>query len=485
MSHEKWYTGITRYQWTVLLIALTGWLFDIFEGQIFVSSMNEAMPSLVRAGDYENIPLYKSIAFSLFLAGGALGGVVFGVLSDKIGRKRTMAFTILTYSFFTWTSAFAQEWWQLAAMRFLVALGVGGEWAIASAFVAEVFPDKARAQASSIFHASGTLGTLLAAAVGALLIGNPAFIEWCKSPAMSWTNQYVDPSSLPWRFGFTVGLIPALLVLFVRLFIHEPESWKQAKERAKTDSSQQTGKLFDLFRGELLRPTIVGVSMAAIGMATFWGVHVFGKDALLAAVKHQAAIKIINENPQTYNQNIDNQNIDKENTGKGKTLLEKQLEERQSEFKRWEMLGMVLLTVGLGIGQVYFGPLSQKIGRRGTFLFFHLGGFVITIIVFRFVHGVTPLLILLPAFGFLTAGMHAGYAVYFPELYPTRMRGTGTGFCFNAGRLLAVPVLIFTGWIQTLGISLAVAVTYLSFLYLLGPIVLCFARETKGQKLLN
>ncbi|MDR1384528.1 MAG: MFS transporter [Planctomycetaceae bacterium] len=476
-TQERWYTGIARYQWIVLLIALTGWMFDIFEGQIFVSSMNEVMPSLVDGSvDTEKmIPLYKNIAFSLFLAGGALGGVVFGVISDKIGRKRTMAFTILMYSFFTWTSAFSQQWWQFAAMRFLVALGVGGEWAIASAFVAEVFPDKARAQASSIFHASGTLGTLLAAAVGAFLIGNPAFIAWCKGPAMSWTNQYVDPASLPWRFGFTIGLIPALLVLFVRLYIHEPESWKHAKELAKTDAAQKTGVLTDLFRGELLRSTIIGVSLAAIGMATFWGVHVFGKDALLAVVKKQTVTTIIDENPQKYDQT----------TNDGQAALKAQLEEHQSKLKRWEMLGMVLLTVGLGIGQIYFGPLSQKIGRRAAFLVFHLGGFAITIIVFRFVHNVTPLLILLPVFGFLTAGMHAGYAVYFPELYPTRMRGTGTGFCFNAGRLLAVPILILTGWIQTWGISLAVAVTYLSFLYLLGPFVLYFARETKGQELLR
>ncbi|MDR1959236.1 MAG: MFS transporter [Planctomycetaceae bacterium] len=474
-SRERWYTGITRYQWIVLLIALAGWMFDIFEGQIFVSSMNEAMPSLVDAEDQNNIPLYKSIAFGLFLTGGAIGGIFFGMLSDRIGRKRTMAFTILTYSFFTWMSAFSQQWWHLAALRFLVALGVGGEWAIASTFVAEVFPNKARAQASSIFHASGTLGTLLAAAVGAFLIGNPAFIGWCNGDTMSWTHRYVDPASLPWRIGFTLGVIPALLVFFIRIYIHEPESWKQAKERAKTDVTQKTGSLFDLFRGELLRPTLVGVSMAAIGMATFWGVHVFGKDVLLQSVRQQATVKIIEENPEKYNQI----------TESGKNGLKTRLDERRGEFKRWEMLGMVLLTIGLGVGQVCFGPLSQKIGRRKTFLFFHLGGFLITIIVFRMVSGVMPLLFLLPVFGFLTAGMHAGYAVYFPELYPTRMRGTGTGFCFNAGRLLAVPVLILTGWIQTQGIPPAVATTYLSFLYLLGPVAIYFARETKGQELID
>jgi MFS family permease len=409
------------------------------------------------------------------LIGGALGGIVFGIISDKIGRKRTMIFSILFYSFFTWMSAFSQEWWHLAGLRFFVALGVGGEWAIASAFVAEVFPDKARAHAGSIFHASGIFGTLLAVAVGTFLIGNPTVSDWCYSPALSWLHHFVDPASLPWRFGFALGLFPAVLIIFVRFYMKEPESWTMAKERSKLDPVQKTGDFQELFRTSMFSSTLVGTLLAAIGMATFWGVHIYGKDTLLRTIERNYVAKIIAQEPSKYNSA----------TETGKEEIKIYLKNQSDSLKRWEMLGMLLVTVGLGFGQLYFGPLSQKIGRRKTFVFYHIGSFIIALVVFQLIHNIIPLLILLPIFGFLTAGMHAGYAVYFPELYPTRLRSTGTGFCFNAGRLIAVPVLFFIGWIQTNGVTLITAATLLSFLYLLGPVVIHFAKETKGQELLS
>ncbi|MFW6124958.1 MAG: MFS transporter, partial [Pirellulales bacterium] len=165
MSHrpQRWYDGVGRYEWTVLAIASAGWVFDVFEGQIFVASMTEAMKELLgsgaTAGDRR---YYSNVAFAAFLLGGALGGLVFGTLADRIGRRRTMTFTILMYSLFTGVTYFAQHWWDLAILRFLVAMGVGGEWAVAAAAVAEVFPQRARPAALGIFHASSVLGTYLA-----------------------------------------------------------------------------------------------------------------------------------------------------------------------------------------------------------------------------------------------------------------------------------------------------------------------------------
>ncbi|MFG0240266.1 MAG: MFS transporter, partial [Gimesia chilikensis] len=217
LKEEKWYHGISRYQWLVLIIASLGWVFDVFEGQIFVASMNEAMPSLIRveplseeelqdpqkveAHDKEvsgRKALYNNIALGAFLIGGALGGIAFGALSDRIGRKKTMSLTILFYSFFTCLSALSQEWWQLAGFRFLVALGVGGEWAVASTLVAESFPPKARARVGSIFHASSVLGTYLAILAGAFIIGNERILEYAKEAGMP---------SMPWRVGFALGVI--------------------------------------------------------------------------------------------------------------------------------------------------------------------------------------------------------------------------------------------------------------------------------------
>jgi len=450
-ADAPWYEGVTRYQWLVLLIASLGWVFDAFEGQIFVASMAEAMPSLVGTGTAAGqIALYNNIALGAFLAGGAIGGVVFGMLSDRIGRKKTLSVTILFYSIFTCLSAFSQEWWHLVGFRFLVALGVGGEWAVASALVAEVFPNRARAHAGGIFHATSVFGTYLAVAAGIFVIGNPAVAAWAQGMGDTWLGGMVDPATLPWRIGFAIGVFPALLIIWIRRSIHEPESWEAAQTRAREEPGEQMGALGDLFRGELLARTIMGVLLAAIGLATFWGAHIYGKNMLQAAAKAQYAL----QDP--------------------------------ASLKRWEMLGMFLVTTGGGIGLVSFGPITHRLGRRKAFLLYHVGGLVSALLVFQVVRGVTPLIVMLPVFGFLTLGMHAGYAIYFPELYPTRLRGTGTGFCFNAGRMVAAPILFAVGWMQAgLGMSLPTVASLLSLLFILGAVVLLFAPETRGQELLE
>ncbi|MPY88259.1 MAG: MFS transporter [Luteitalea sp.] len=467
MSIDKnpWYHGVTRYQWLVLVVASLGWMFDAFEGQIFVAAMTEAMPSLVASETSAGqIGLYNNIALGAFLLGGAIGGVAFGVLSDRIGRKRTLTLTIAFYSIFTCLSALSQEWWHLAGFRFLVALGVGGEWAVASALVAEVFPARARAHAGGIFHATSVFGTYLAVAAGIFLIGNPAVHEWSREVGTGWIGQYVDPETLPWRLGFAAGVVPALLIIWIRKSIHEPENWEAARARARREPGQEMGALADLFRGELTRRSLVGVSLAGIGLATFWGTHIYGKDALRIAVEQQYVEAAV--------------------TGAPDDRREPVLERRATDLKRWEMLGMFLVTTGGGLGLVSFGPISQRTGRRRAFLFYHLGAVASALVVFQVLDGVGALLVALPIFGFLTLGMHAGYAIYFPELYPTRLRGTGTGFCFNAGRILAAPVLFLVGWMQyELGVSLTNVASSLSLLFLLGVVVLVFAPETRGWAL--
>ena len=467
-QNEHWYDGITRYQWLVLLIASLGWIFDVFEGQIFVASMEEAMPSLVTEGTSEGrIGLYNNIALAAFLLGGALGGIVFGTLSDRIGRKKTMSLTILFYSLFTCVSAFSQEWWHLAGLRFLVAMGVGGEWAVASSMVAEVFPKRARAHVGGIFHASSVLGAYLAVAAGTFLIGNEAVHVWAATSSPDWVTNLVDPTSLPWRLGFAIGVLPALLIIWIRKSLKEPESWQAARARAMAEPTQKMGSIGDLFRSEFLRHTLVGVSLAAVGLATFWGAHIYGKNMLQSAVENRL---------------IEHETADAlEVTDSQRNAI---LGANSISLKRWEMLGMFLTTTGGGIGLLFFGPICQRVGRRRAFLFYHVGGLMSALLVFQAPLGFNVLLGFLPVFGFLTLGMHAGYAIYFPELYPTRLRGTGTGFCFNAGRILAAPILFAVGWMQdSFGFTVPEAASALSLLFLLGVFVLAFAPETKGEEL--
>lgn len=454
IDSHAWYVGVTRYQWVVLVIASLGWVFDVFEGQIFVASMNEAMPSLLPPETLRgDAAFYNNVAFGAFLTGGALGGVLFGILSDRIGRVRTMNFTILLYSFFTCASALSHEWWHLAAFRFLVAMGVGGEWAVASALVAEVFPKRARAWSLGIFHASSVFGTFLAILAGLFIVANPSVV--LRIPGL-------DTEFRGWRLGFLVGVVPALLVIWIRFSLREPECWRQSLDAA-SDDGRRCGSVAELFAPALVRNTLVGFLLAAVGMATFWGVHIYGKDLL----RREASALVAAKTPRDATNHIDAEKL----------------------IKRWELLGMLLATAGGGLGLVAFGPICEKMGRRAAFLVFHIGGFLAGVWLFQVVAGIPALLVGLPIFGFLTLGMHAGYAIYFPELFPTRLRATGAGFCFNVGRVLAAPIVLVSGWLQRApesggrGYSLEQSVTWMCVLYLFGALVLIFAPETRHADL--
>jgi MFS family permease len=445
-----WYEGISNYQWLVLVVASLGWVFDIFEGQVFVASMRDAMPQLlgVDSADSPLVATWNNYALASFLLGGAFGGILFGMLSDKIGRSRTMIVTILFYSVFTCITAFANAPWQMVLLRFLVAMGVGGEWAVASAMVAEVMPKRSRPVMSSIFHASSVFGTLMAVAVGYFIIS-----------ARLWGDD-------TWRLGFLIGIVPALLVVVIRWKMQEPEQWKQAKLREAQDATQVTGSIPDLFNQHNIRNTVVGVSLATIGLVTFWGSHIYGKNALLRSAQNAALV-------------AENVAVDAD-----KAVKQAAFETHQSDIKQAEMVSMCLNTIGGGLGLVLFGWISNLLGRKGAFVFYHAGGFAMALLMFLVLipnnASVPVLCVALPVFGFLTLGMHAGYAVYFPELFPTRLRGTGTGFCFNSGRFgTAAAMLIAAGFSwkpeQT--------ALYLAPLYAIGIVVTLMAKETRGDEL--
>lgn len=460
-AHGPWYRGITRYQWLVLFIACLGWIFDVFEGQIFVASMRDAIPSLLgTAAEHPEVSRWNDWGFAAFAFGGALGGIYFGILSDRIGRSKTMILTILFYSVFTLFQAFVTAPWQLMVLRFLVAMGVGGEWAVASAMVAEVMPERVRHITSSIFHASSVLGTLLAVAAGAFIVGNPNF---------------------GWRWAFAIGVLPALLTLWIRWKLREPEKWTQAQEAARSHTGPATGRIGDLFNRENLRNTLVGVGLSSIGLVTFWGCHIYGKDALLARAQKAALIAegVALAPPATAGLSPEEvvATLKPYNQAKGAAF-------QKHDVKKAEMRGMMLNTIGGGLGLVLFGWISQRLGRKGAFILYHLAGFALAWLLFKiWIPGEasdTVLMIALPVFGFFTLGMHAGYAVYFPELFPTRLRGTGAGFCFNGGRILQGVAFFALG---AMGLATATKALYLAPLYLLGAVIVLFGRETRGSHL--
>lgn len=427
-ASRPWYAGVTGYQWLVLVIASAGWVFDTFEGQIFNITRGQMLADILPATltaeqRAAQIKHWGDIFLSVFLAGGTLGGILFGWLGDRWGRKPTMIITILMYSVFSGLTFFAQELWQVGVLRFLVAMGVGGEWAVAAALVAEVFPKHARAHASGIFHATSILGTWLAALAGLAVAAN-------------------------WRYAYLIGVLPALLILWVRASVKEPETWHDARRRAAEGKGSPMGSFRDLLLNpRWARRAILGMLLAAVGLGSFWGVTVAGQDL-------------------------------------AKDLLIRTGSTPEIAAEKAKFAYGIVQAAGGGLGLLAFGPLCVRLGRKRTFILLQLAALVIVPVTCFLPQTYTQLLILLPVYGFCTLGIHAGYAIYFPELFPNHLRSTGTGFCFNGGRLVAASMLLFSGWLKARpGMELHTAITILSAVFLLGIVIVLFLPETKDQPL--
>lgn len=428
LPEAPWYAGVTRYQWLVLAIASAGWVFDTFEGQIFNLTRGDLFNELLQGHPdlAAQRQLWGDRFLGIFLLGGTLGGIGFGVLADRWGRRPTMVVTILMYSVFSGLTYFATELWHVGVLRFLVAMGVGGEWAVAAALVSEVFPARARAHAGGIFHATSVLGTWLATGV-AVLVGSH------------------------WQYAFLAGVLPALLILWVRASVNESESWQQKKAAAQ--STEELGSLRELLGDPRWRTrALLGMLLAAIGLASFWAVTVAGQDLARAQLL------------------------------KDGVPAAAAADQAKTAYGFWQ-------TTGGGLGLLAFGPLCVRLGRKRAFAFMHVAAFLTVLLVCFAPRNYDQLFWLLPLFGFCTLAVHAGYAIYFPELFPTRLRGTGTGFCFNGGRLLAAPMLFYSGTLKSSwlaanpGLELRHAIALLGGLFLVGLLVIAFLPETKDQPL--
>src|SRR5438876_752852 len=212
---RPWWQLLNRYHWFVLIVAALGWLFDCLDQQLFNLARNPAISELLgSSASKTQIDAYGAYATSIFIIGWATGGLFFGILGDRIGRARVMMLTILLYSFFTGLSALSVGVWDFALYRFLTGLGVGGEFAVGIALVAEVMPDRART------HALGWLQTL--SAVGNI---SAAFINMGLGMA---EGEGMLGEFKPWRIMFVIGALPALLAVLIRSRLKEPERWQHA-----------------------------------------------------------------------------------------------------------------------------------------------------------------------------------------------------------------------------------------------------------------
>lgn len=407
--------AVSRYQWLVLFVAYLGWMFDSMDATLYVLVLSPALHDLLgpRASGGA-VAQYGGGILALFLIGWALGGVLFGLLADRLGRTRTLIYTILIYAVFTGLAALSQTWWQLALFRFFTALGVGGEWATGAALVAETWPERTRVWAECLLHSAWATG-FFAAAVANYLLGGYG-----------------------WRWVFVVGILPAFLVLWVRRRIGEPEMWTRTRGVRPLPPSL----------GELFSPLLRSRTMAAATMAF---VAVFG----LWGVTYWTPVLI-------------------------RELLAGATEQRLSEAVSF---GAMALNAGALIGYLGVAPITWLTGRRLTFLIMFSGGLGAALTIYLGSWRYGELLWLLPLLGFFTNGVFSGFAVYLPELYPTRLRTTGAGFCFNVGRSFAAVGPFLTGTLTGALGSFRHAAALAAMIYLVGIAVLPFALETHRQSL--
>ncbi len=245
---------MTRYQWTVVFAAWLGWGFDVFDGLLFNFVAPLCVPDLlgVPPGD-PRVAAATGAITSLLLIGWATGGIVFGLVADRVGRARTLLLTMLLYAVATAACALATNVWTLAALRFIASLGIGGEWAAGASLVAEVVPERRRVMAGALLYTSAPVGIFFAGLVADVLTS--------RVPAL------VARPDLAWRAVFLAGLLPASIALWVRRRIREPEAWTRTRGARP--------RLRELFAPALRRATIGGFLMSLVSLITWWGTNAF------------------------------------------------------------------------------------------------------------------------------------------------------------------------------------------------------------------
>ncbi len=401
-----------------LLAAWLGWGFDVFDGLLFAYAGKPTLKALLGAETSEpTINAWLGYINAIFLVGWGAGGILFGRVTDRLGRTRTLLLTMLLYSGATALCAACTSIWPFIICRIFASLGIGGEWAAGAALVAEVVSEKRRPIAGAILYTASPIGMFAASKVTRIIIDSGRF-----------------PPESGWRYAFLLGIVPAAFAFAIRYFVEEPERWKEHKA--------EPARLRDIFAPGLRRRTLTALGVASVALIGWWG--------------------IIGFIPKLAREWCEKAGVAKESVGA-------MVDSANDGFILGGVLG-TLLTV----------PLAMYVGRKPTFVVYFVGAIASSWVAFGMDLPLEQRLRALFLPGLTVFGVFGLFPFWLPELFPTRLRGTGSGFCYNTGRFVTAVGVFAVAEVQK-HTTLTKAVLGVSAVYVLGLLILPFAHETKDQ----
>jgi MFS family permease len=420
-----WYRSITREQWRTLMAAKIGWMLDAMDFLLYVMAIGQLRAYFgfddATAGMLGTITLLTSAA----------GGLLFGVIADRMGRTRALMGTVLIFSLCSLGAATSQTLVQLILWRALLGIGMGGEWASGAVLVSESWPAEHRAKAVSIMQSGWAIGYILAAMVAALVL------------------DVLQLGPEAWRWLFAVGVLPAFFALWVRRSVPEPRVWSEQRERWKRRPSQAEasarGNPFAVLFGASLRGrTILAIMLTAAVQFAYWGLFFWLPSFLARPVA---------------------------DGGAGMSLVR-------------SMSWIIPMQIGAYFGYLSFGFLAERFGRRRTFVTFMICAAVLVPIYGQMARSPLVLMLIGPLLGFVGHGYFSMFGALLAELFPTSVRATGQGLSYNAGRGLGALAPYTIGALATIpniGIGSALAVT--SAFFLAAAVLIGFLPDTSGRPL--
>jgi MFS family permease len=391
---------LSAQQWRSGAAAWLGWAFDGLDMHLYTLVAAPFVAELLgaTATTEARVGRYGSIIQGAFLLGWALGGAFFGRIGDRLGRANALSLTVLTYAVFTGLSYFAQAWWHLLIFRFLAALGIGGEWAVGASLLAETWPRKWRPWIAAVLQTGVNVGVLGAGLANYLLAAAPP------------------------RYLFLTGVLPALLVFWIRRSVPEPEEWRQAKDAA----AHREPALSDLFGRDIRGVTFRVIAVCAISLTAHWAFMFW----------HQQQLRNL---PDVLS--------------------------LSPELKNKLATTAMYLVIASSIGGNFFaGWVARRFGYRATIAAIFLAYFAAMLGAYCVPRTHQGLLWWFPLIGFCQ-GAFALFTMYLPPLFPTLLRTTGAGFCYNIGRITAAVGTVFFGLFSSFGDHRA-ALLYSGFLFL-------------------